>query len=209
MNSSNIEPSSNPEQDWAERVLPLLPEIGKLLYAAVQRHPHAAGLSLGQIKATGWLAIHGRRAVGEIAAGLGVSLPTASELVESLVQRGLVERGPNPADRRQVLVWLTPEAAHFKREMRALRTAQVRAAMEQLAPEERPVFVRSLEALVEALRRDPDELVARWSTEPPTRDHDAAAPNASKQSDSARTDRGQPEEPLVTPNGAEARRSRS
>lgn len=157
MNSSIVESFSAQDEVLIERALPLLPEIGKLLYVAVARHPRAAGLSLGQLKATGWLAIHGRRTVGEIAAGLGVSLPTASELVEALVSRGLAERGPNPADRRQVHVWLTPEAAALKRELWALRSGQVRAAMLRLAPEERPVFVRSLEALVAALRDDPGD----------------------------------------------------
>lgn len=156
MNTSGVEPRAIEDEALIERALPLLPEIGKLLYVAVARHPGMAGVSLGQIKATGWLAIHGRRTVGEIAAGLGVSLPTASELVESLVVRGLAERGPNPADRRQVHVWLTPEAAALKRQLRALRSAQIRAALTRLAPEERPVFVRSLEALVAALRDDPD-----------------------------------------------------
>lgn len=172
MNNSIIEHSSRVDEALIERALPLLPEIGKLLYVAVARHPGAAGLSLGQIKATGWLAIHGRRTVGEIAVGLGVSLPTASELVEGLVSRGLAERGPNPADRRQVHVWLTPEAAALKRELRALRSGQLRAAMMRLAPAERPVFVRSLEALVAALRDDPGD----WEHVPGSGPSPPAAP---------------------------------
>ncbi len=160
MNSSEVEGLSRHDEELAEQALPFLPEIGKLLYAAVAQHPLAQGLSLGQIKATAYLASHGRRSVGEIAAGLGVSLPTASELVDRLVDIGFVERGPNPADRRQVLVWLTPEAQTFKRDMHALRRGQVLAAMARLAPEERPIFVRSLEALVEALRQPVDPLRA-------------------------------------------------
>lgn len=157
MNHSAFEPILPSDEALVERALPLLPEIGKLLYAAIARHPRAAGLSLGQIKATTFLALHGRRGVGEIAAGIGVSLPTASELVDRLVEIGFAERAPNPADRRQVLVWLTAEAQTFKREMHALRRDQVWAAMARLSPEERPVFVRSLEALIEALRHHPSE----------------------------------------------------
>lgn len=169
MNGSDIEALAPAEEALVDRALPLLPEIGKLLYAAVARHPRAHGLSLGQIKATTFLALHGRRGVGEIAAGIGVSLPTASELVDRLVEIGFVERGPNPADRRQVLVWLTPEAQAFKREMHALRRGQVLAAMARLEPSERPVFVRSLEALVEALRDLPPEPVSAQATSPPGR----------------------------------------
>ena len=149
-----------------ERAVCLLPEIGKLLYAAVARHPEAAGRSLGQIKLMAHLYQHGQQTVGEVATGLGVSMPTASELVDRLVEDGMVERTANPADRRQVLLGLTPKAHAFATRMRALRRAQLRAALDRLTPEERPVFVRSLEALVEALRQNPDELLAAAEPEP-------------------------------------------
>ena len=152
--------------DLVEHALPLLPELGKLLYAAVSRHAEAAGLSLAQMKALGYLAQHGNRTVGEIATGLGVSKPSASELVDRLVEAGLAERGANPDDRRQVRVWLTPAAEGLKTRMQALRRAQLRAALGRLAPEERPVFVRSLEALVEALREDPDGRAGPPACEP-------------------------------------------
>ena len=140
-----------------ERALPLLPQVGKLLYAAVARHPDADGLTLGQIKLTMYLLHHGRRTVGEVAEGLGVSMPAASELVDRLVEAGMVERAADPADRRKVMVGLTSRAEAFGGRLRALRRAQLRAALERLAPAERPIFVRSLEALVEALRQDPCE----------------------------------------------------
>ena len=158
MNSSESEAHAFGIEAAVERALPLLPEIGKLLYAGVARHADAAGLSLGQIKVLMHVYHHGRRTVGEIAGGLGVAMPTASELVDQLAAAGLVERTVNPADRRQVLVSLTPRAEAFGARLRALRRAQLRAALERLAPEERPVFVRSLEALVEGLREHPGEL---------------------------------------------------
>lgn len=161
--SSDLLPERVDDDALIERALPLLPEIGKLLYAAVSRHPVAAGLSLPQIKALGHLSHHGRRSVGEIAHGLGVSLPSASDVVDRLVERGLAERGANPADRRQVLVWLTPEAERFKTELSTLRRAQLRAALDRLEPAERPVFVRSLEVLVVALRPESDATPAAAS----------------------------------------------
>ena len=151
-----------------EQALPLLPQVGKLLYAAVARHPDAEGLTLGQIKLTMFLLHQGRRTVGEVADGLGVSMPAASELVDRLVEAGMVERAADPADRRKVLVGLTTRAEAFGGRLRALRRAQVRAALERLAPAERPVFVRSLEALVEALRQDLGDVVPAPSAAPGT-----------------------------------------
>ena len=70
--------ASDQDEELVERVLPLLPEIGKLLYAAVSRHPAASGLSLVQIKAIGLLASRGRCTIGQIAEGIAASMPTAS-----------------------------------------------------------------------------------------------------------------------------------
>ncbi len=78
----------------------------------------------------------------------------------------MVERSVNPADRRQVLVALTPQAEAFRRRLHALRRAQLRTALDRLAPEERPVFLRSLEALVAALRQDPQTLAAEELASP-------------------------------------------
>lgn len=151
MKSSNAEVFPG-DEDLIEQALPLLPEIGKLLYLSLMRQPGTAGLSLPQVKALGYLGTHGRCSVGELATGLGASMPSASELVDRLVERGLVEREVNPRDRRQVLVGPTAAAGEVHAELKAMRTAQLRRAMSRLAAEERPVFVRSLAALVAGLR---------------------------------------------------------
>ena len=158
MNGSPTEILSVVDEELVERSLPLLPEIGKRLHAPKVQHPALSTTSMAQVKAMMHIAGHGRRTVGEIAGGLGLSMPAASELVDRLVEAGLAERGANPADRRQVLVWLTPDAEAVTARMRALRRAQLRAALARLTPDERPVFLRSLEALVEALGREPAEL---------------------------------------------------
>ncbi len=90
-------------------------------------------------------------------------MPTASELVDRLVEAQLADREVNPGDRRQVLVGLTPQAGRIATEMATLQHTQLRSALARLAPAERPMFIRSLEVLVEALRPDappPDVVVS-------------------------------------------------
>lgn len=166
MNYSGSEPSRAVESDeeLIERALPLLPEIGKRLYAALGRFQQSHGLSVAQVKALGVLGQE-RRTVGEVAERLGVSMPAASEIVDRLVEAGYAERDVNPANRRQVLVRSTPAADTMKRELQALRRAQLRTALDRLPPAERPIFVRSLEALVDALRRDPSDTGAEWGAD--------------------------------------------
>jgi DNA-binding MarR family transcriptional regulator len=132
----------------------LLPEIGRHMHFAVLRHPASCGLSVAQLKGLMHVHHHGQSTVGELAHGLGLSMPAASELIDRLVELGYLERGANPLDRRQVLV----EAVAFSSQIHALRIAQLRAAFERLEPDERPTFVRSLRIFAEVLRLQAHEL---------------------------------------------------
>jgi DNA-binding MarR family transcriptional regulator len=89
--------------------------------------------------------------VGEIAAALSCSMPAASELVDRLVDAGHLLRASDPADRRRVLIAPTPASQRISAHLRELREAQVRYALDQLEPEERSTFIKSLEALVTGL----------------------------------------------------------
>jgi len=76
------------------------------------------GRGSGRVKALLWLA-EGPLSLSELAAAVSVDAPYATLIVDNLEERGLVERRPDPADRRRKLVALTSEgkeAAH-----RALR----------------------------------------------------------------------------------------
>ena len=142
----------------------VLPVIGRRLYGSLMTHPMNAGRSLGQVKALGFLHRSGPVALGDLARGLGISLPTASELVDRLVDDGLVVREVNPADRRKVLIDLTPMARHLGRQFHDMRRAQIRAALAGLSAEHQASFVLVLQSLAEALERDPHELPGCAST---------------------------------------------
>ena len=144
------------DEPQVEVALRVLPQIGRALLVGVARHAERSGLSLGQMKAMAQLHQSGRATVGAVAGALGVSMPAASELIDQLADRGLVERGTNPADRRQVVLRLTPKAEQITAELRDLRRARIRAALARLAPEQRPVFVPVLTALAEALQPEGD-----------------------------------------------------
>ena len=164
MNTSESETSHAPEDPVPDSLVDAafaeIAELGKLLHTTLGCHPVAAGRPPGQIKALLILDHHGRRTVGEVAAGIGVSMPTASELLDRLVEEGLAERETNPSDRRQVFVRPTAAARAIGGQIKAARRHQLRAAIARLDPAERPVFVRSLAALTAALRDDLDRAIA-------------------------------------------------
>jgi DNA-binding MarR family transcriptional regulator len=146
------------EDELIAQAMVALPVIAKRLFASLIEHPFASGLPHSQIKAMGHLFKHSPSTLSEVADALGVSLPTASELIERLVEEGMVSRDTNPADRRKVVLALTPRAREMGQQIHAIRRAQIRAVMDRLEPDERPVFVKSIQALADVLMADVQSL---------------------------------------------------
>jgi DNA-binding MarR family transcriptional regulator len=69
-----------------------------------------AEMSLAQILAMMAVKDHEPLSITRLAALLAVSAPSASAMVERLVERGVLTRQPDPEDRRRVQVRLSPEA---------------------------------------------------------------------------------------------------
>ena len=82
-------------------------------------------LSFSQLKTLLLVAEHaGPLSVKDVADRLGISLPTASRAVDSLVRRGLVERAEDPVDRRMKQVRTSPKGDRL---MERLVAARIRA----------------------------------------------------------------------------------
>ena len=89
-----------------------------------------------------------------LAAGLEVTPATASEMVDTLVRRGILERRHSEVDRRAVEIKLDRKWCEFFRANESLYTRRVEAFFADRPPEERRVF----EATVDALNRFLEEL---------------------------------------------------
>jgi DNA-binding MarR family transcriptional regulator len=153
MNYSDPELSAarTDEGTLVEAGVQLLPVIAKALFSAISALGNAHGLTPAQVKVLLQLGSRRQMTVGEIATALDCSMPAASELVDRLVDAGHLLRASDPADRRRVLVAATPASERISTDLCELRKAQVRHALDQLEPEERPIFIKSLEALIAGL----------------------------------------------------------
>lgn len=83
-------------------------------------------VTMPQAKVLYLLAGGGELHMAELVQRLGVSLSTVSGLVDRVVDHGLVVRREDPADRRQVVVSLTPAGAAFIDRFRELNSRQLR-----------------------------------------------------------------------------------
>lgn len=79
---------------------------------------------------------------------LGLSMGAASTLIDRLVGRGMVERSPDPDDRRAVFVTLTAKGQQVLDEATAARRAMSRTVFERLTPDDRSHLLSGLAAMV-------------------------------------------------------------
>lgn len=129
----------------------LLPALGKSLYCAIADLAQAHRLTPAQMKVLLTVGAEGQMTIGEIASALAVSMPAASEIVDRLVDANHLLRASDAADRRRVLIAATPASQRMYAELIDVRRAQMRRALDQFDPAERPTFVRSLRALAAGL----------------------------------------------------------
>ncbi len=126
----------------------------RLIAAEAQASGISGSLTVAQFRALGLLA-RGRRLPSELARELRITPATASEVVDLLVRRGLVERGALPEDRRLTLLRITPagETLHQAARQRAL--AALRVLLSRLDPAGLAGLESGLAPLLDLLRQKP------------------------------------------------------
>lgn len=106
-------------------------------------HMHASGLSMAQIHALMYVYHAGDCPVAEIGALSEASAAAASQLVERLVQQGLVERKEDPQNRRIKKVRLSERGLGLIREGMS-GSHSLREVMEALPADQRQVVQTAL-----------------------------------------------------------------
>ena len=111
-------------------------------------------LPVGQARTLIHLAVAGRRRMGELADDLGVKLPTATRIVDRLVERDLVTRESWDKDRRVVWVQATEEGMAIAEAARQFRRGIIVRRLSKLDERQRASIVRAL-ALLEEVVAEP------------------------------------------------------
>ena len=113
----------------------------------------AEGLTMPRLRVLFYLGRSGAVPVGQIATGLGISQPSATETLEKLVSKSLVERTADPSDRRIVLVGLTERGKEMIDRPWETRRAVLASALSDASPDDRTAIERGLALLCEALEK--------------------------------------------------------
>ena len=101
------------------------------------------------------LAISGPLSVSELAQRTDMTVAHASLVVGELAKAGLAERDHDPADRRRILVSLSPTAQPAVAEMRRRNAEPVLHFLDELTEDEADTFIAHLSRLLALLRDQP------------------------------------------------------
>jgi DNA-binding MarR family transcriptional regulator len=111
------------------------------------RQEAASELSPSMTAALSTVERHGPMTPSEVAARERIQRPTATRVLARLEEAGLVQRTPDPHDRRSSLLTTTPAGAELLAELRTRKTAFLAERLEGLSPDERATLDRAADIL--------------------------------------------------------------
>lgn len=128
--------------------------LSELFWGVARRLRHQTRQTLSpwdvtpsQSRALNVLMRHGVLRLSELSDHLHIAPRSTTEVVDDLQQRGLVERRPDPADRRATLVALTGAGAEAGRAIAEARQAEAERFFGALSPADRADLGRILRTL--------------------------------------------------------------
>jgi DNA-binding MarR family transcriptional regulator len=140
-----------------DEVSKLLLEYAFSLQRTVLQDWQGLTMSMAQLKVLITLSFKGPTAISRLAEALGISHPTASQLVDRLLQAGLVERVESVTDRRFTLAHLTESGEQLAQRLWQGRMAHIRG-LAQLDKQDLAALRQGLLALTSITASLPIEL---------------------------------------------------
>ncbi len=143
---------SSPQDDLLTTLRQTMGVIIHLTMRRSWRFAKEHGLSITQIMALRQLAHHQEAcSVSSIGEGLGITNAAASQLLDKLVQQGLVLRTENPHDRRSKQIVITEKGKDLLRESMRAQRAWMEVLGQRVTPAEARQITEALALLTEKL----------------------------------------------------------
>jgi DNA-binding MarR family transcriptional regulator len=138
------------KQELTERFTELVEQIKECMHSHPLEEWPDLELTIPQIKTLTLLRHQGPQRMGSIATYLGSTLSSSTSIIDRLVDKGLVERLPDPDDRRVVICQLTPRGQEATEQFWRIGRTRVVELAERLDIEELKIVVHAMELLYKA-----------------------------------------------------------
>lgn len=135
-------------KDAIDETISAFERLNAAVAAATEQEWVHLDLTVPQLTALFLLSRSAPTSVGQLAEMLGTRVSSARLLVDRLVQAGLVERSPDPDDRRRVLLVVSGAGVDLLRRLRE-GNVQLRQWLSALSPEVLDCLTVGLRGLVE------------------------------------------------------------
>ncbi|MBF8290959.1 MAG: MarR family transcriptional regulator [Chloroflexi bacterium] len=157
-------PSSEPDPGpdlLTEQILAAIVDVVSSIRCAGSGRLVKLGVSMTHLHVLWMLQHHGDLAMSRLSDLLDVSVSSATGIIDRMEERGLVERGRVPDDRRVVLVHLADGGRRALQEIEALRQDRLTAILGHLAPGQLVCLAQAFADIRRAI--DADEAFASHS----------------------------------------------
>jgi DNA-binding MarR family transcriptional regulator len=131
----------------AHRVVEVAWRVLQITTKTVLCQRPAPELTPTQMRALGFLLGSPGASLSELAQHLGLQKPTASKVLEELVQRGRVSRDAVPGNRRKLALHITPSGQAALEAATAPANTRVAELLARLSAEERETVARAMSLL--------------------------------------------------------------
>jgi DNA-binding MarR family transcriptional regulator len=139
--------------ECAELVLDTVPLVSRTIRTEMRRSG-PPDLSVPQFRVLTFLRRHPGTSLSEVAEHIGLTLPAASNLIDRLVNRNLVDRQNTSTDRRRIALALTISGESTMQAASIAALAHLTEVLNTLSAEERAVIAQAMVSLKAAFESD-------------------------------------------------------
>ena len=140
------------KQQLTDRFVELVEQMNQQMHCRPLDEWEGLDLTIPQIKTLAVLQHQGPQRMGSISNCLGTTLSAATSIIDRLVDKDLVQRTPDPADRRVVICQLTRPGQEAVERFWRIGRMRIVELSESLDTEELETVVRGMELLCRAVQ---------------------------------------------------------
>jgi DNA-binding MarR family transcriptional regulator len=141
----------------ARQLMDVIPTVMRHIITQMRKQ-RVAGMSVPQFRALVLLDRHGNPHLTDLAETLGLSVPSASRMIQGLVLKGFVVREPGSSDRRQITLTLSDRGREVMKNAQRKTEAQLAEVLANLSADQRGEVSHATDLLREAFLGNGDSI---------------------------------------------------